>query len=154
MRILSLENKYPCYDSSTLVTKIFVFISCIFFFNLLRSSSQGCFFSSRLFFQFKVIYIFNKKNLKGNWRQIFPLFLAQYIPLRLKNPKWANKRYIVQNQIFYKFFLTLNRRPFWKRSYTRVTRHTCVRQWKASCQDLKVTTSALLSSCCWNLRAE
>ena len=109
---------------------------------------------TRLFFQFKVIYILNKKNLKGNWRQIFPLFLAQYIPLRLKNPKWANKRYIVQNQIFYKFFLTLNRRPFWKRSYTRVTRHTCVRQWKASCQDLKVTTSALLSSCCWNLRAE
>ena len=46
----------------------------------------------------------------------FPPFLSQYIPLRFKYPKWANKRYIVQNQIFYKLFLTLNRRPLCKRS--------------------------------------
>ena len=66
----------------------FVFISCFFFFNLLRSCVHkvvfpvhGCLHSQQ-------------KNLKGNWRQIFPLFLSQYIPLRLKNPKWANKRYI------------------------------------------------------------
>ena len=45
-----------------------------------------------------------------------PFFLSQYIPLRFKYPKWANKRYIVQNQILYKLFLTLNRRPLWKRS--------------------------------------
>ena len=53
---------------------------------------------------------------KGNWGRNFPLFLSEYSPLRLKNPEWANKRYIVQNQIFYKRFLTLNRRPLWKRS--------------------------------------
>ena len=38
------------------------------------------------------------KSLKGNWRLILspppaPFFLSQYIPLRLKNPEWANKRY-------------------------------------------------------------
>ena len=35
-----------------------------------------------------------------------------------------------------------------------VIRHTCVRQRKASRQDLKVTTSSKLFSCCRNLRAE
>ena len=55
--------------------------------------------------------------LKSNWRQVFPFFfLSQYFQLRLKNPNWANKRYVVRNQIFYKFFVMLNRRPFWKRS--------------------------------------
>ena len=39
----------------------------------------------------------------GNWRQIFPFFMSQYISLRLKNPNWANKRYIMQNQISYNF---------------------------------------------------
>ena len=43
----------------------------------------------------------------GNWRQSFPFFMFQYIPLRLKNPEWANKRYIVQNQISYNFFWPL-----------------------------------------------
>ena len=39
------------------------------------------------------------KSLKGNWRLILSppsraiFFLSQYIPLRLKNPEWANKRY-------------------------------------------------------------
>ena len=55
--------------------------------------------------------------LKGNWRQIFPLFLFyQYILFELKNPKWANKKHFVQKQIFYEFFSMLNWRPFWKRS--------------------------------------
>ena len=44
-------------------------------------------------------------TLQCNWRQISPpFFLSLLIPLRLKNPRWANKQYIVQNQIFDRFF--------------------------------------------------
>ena len=66
---------------------------------------------SRIFAHFKITF----ERLKGNWRQIFLLFLSQYIPLRLKNPKWANLTIYCAKPNFLQIFLTLNRRPFWKR---------------------------------------
>ena len=87
---------------------------------------------------------------------IASFFLSQYISLRWKNPKLANKRYIVRNQIFYKFFWRLIDGHF---ENVRIqvtwcdTSHVC-KAVKSVMSRPENNTSPSLSSCCWNLRAK
>ena len=84
-------------------------------------------------------------GLKGNWRQHFPLFLSRYIPLRLKNTEWANKRYIVQNQIFYNFFFWRLMNGYFENVPIQVT-------WCGTSHVCKAVKSVMLRLKKWQLR--